>query len=156
MVKYNSRYSQQEDTGTLMASTTHTMSIVVRQMVAGLLAESRSGPDWFPESLGSCGVKGSLLTLELSLSGGIFNNVPKLPSLEWVPVSVTLLLEERASLVMLAGIFVPPIVFAELLFSEKLAATVGEVTLFVSECSVVLKVNCVVRLGSCDCDSIGF
>lgn len=146
MVKYNTKYSQHEDTGTLMASTTHTMSILVRQMVARL--SSKSGPDWFPEPQGPGGVVGSLLTfvldsssevLESFMIGGIFNDVPKLPSTEPMPVSVTLLWEEKISVVMLAGEFVPANVFAELPFSEMLAATVGKVTLFVSECSVVLR-----------------
>lgn len=146
MVKYNGRYSQQDDTGTLMASTTHTMSILVRQMVTRLSVESRSGPDWFPEPQGSRVVLGSLLkfvldrsseVLESFMSGGIFSDVPKLPLMELVPVSVTLLWEENTSLVTIAGVFVPPNVFAELLFTEMLAATVGKVTLFISECSVL-------------------
>lgn len=144
MVKYNGGYSQQEDTGTLMARTTHTMSILVRQMVARLSGVLTSGPDWFPVTPYPFVVVDTLLPfvpdrsseVESFMRGGGFSDVLRLASLELVPVSVTLLWEEKASLVTYLGIFVPATMCAELPLTETLAVTAGTVTLFVSECSV--------------------
>lgn len=145
-----------------MASTTHTMSILVRQMVARLSAESKSGTDWFPDPKDPCGVVGSLLTfvldrssevLESFISGGLFSDVPKLLLTELVPVSVTPLMEEKGSLVPLAGIFVPPNVFAKLPLLVMLAGTVVKVTPFDSECLVALGGEYVDRLADCRCGS---
>ncbi len=61
-------YSQHEETGTLMARTNHTMSILSRQMVFFSWGGSCAGPDWFPDPHGPCVVAGTCLFMKLPLA----------------------------------------------------------------------------------------